>query len=120
MIAKYVQLGGAVDYRPIDKVSAGDVVIQGELVGVARLDILANTLGALAVGGVFDIEKEATEVISAGSLIYWDKTNKQATSTATDNHYLGKSIKDAETGEFYVRVLLNAPHVAITTTSPTG
>ena len=55
MLARYVQKGDAIDYRPTEAVAAGDVVIIADLIGIARLDIEANTLGSLAVVGVFDV-----------------------------------------------------------------
>ena len=54
-MTRYVQKGDAVDYRPTEAVTAGDVIVQGSLIGVARLDIEAGTLGSLAVVGVFDV-----------------------------------------------------------------
>ena len=59
MGAEFVHEGNAIDYTPGADVSAGDVVVQGDLVGVAKRDISANTLGALAVAGVFDFPKAA-------------------------------------------------------------
>ena len=49
--AKFIQTGDSIDYTPGSAVTAGDVVVQEELVGVAKLDIVANVLGALAVVG---------------------------------------------------------------------
>ena len=54
MPTEYVQRGESIDYIPAADVAAGDVIVQGELVGVAKKDIKADTLGALAVEGVFD------------------------------------------------------------------
>lgn len=113
MIARYVQKGEAIDYRPSEAVAAGDVVVQGTLIGIARLDIAANTLGSLAVVGVFDAPK-ATSAITVGAAVYWDATNHKATTTATGNPYLGKAVLAAESADELVRVLLNAPFVAIT------
>jgi len=112
MIARYVQKGEAIDYRPSEAVAAGDVVVLGNLVGIARLDIAANTLGSLAVVGVFDVEK-ATGVVTLGAAVYWDATNHKATTTATGNPYLGKAVLAAESADEQVRVLLNAPFVAV-------
>ena len=72
--------GAAIDYTPGAAVAAGDVVVQGDLIGVANIDIPANTLGALAVEGVFDFPK-ATGVgtaISAGATVYWDVAEQVA------------------------------------------
>ena len=107
MLARFVQKGESVDYRPDTPVAAGDVIVQDTLVGIARLDIAAGTLGSLAVVGVFDVAK-AEGQIPAGAAVYWDAEAKKATSVSGSNHYLGKSIQNAEAGAETVRVLLNA------------
>ncbi|WP_176014460.1 DUF2190 family protein [Victivallis sp. Marseille-Q1083] len=108
MYAKYVQKGDSIDYRPNEAVAAGDVIVLADLVGIARLDIEAGTLGSLAVVGVFDVVK-AAGAIPSGSTLYWDAGAKQATLFSASNHYLGKAIADVEAGDESVRVLLNAP-----------
>lgn len=107
MNARYVQRGESIDYIPSVAVAAGDVVIIGNLVGIAKMDIPANTLGALAIIGVFDIAKAAGE-IAAGAALYWDAENKQATATAGANKYLGKSIAAAANADTTVRCKLSA------------
>ena len=58
MKARYVQRGDAIDYTPMEDVAAGDVVVlSGKLVGVAKLDIKAGELGALALVGVYEFAK---------------------------------------------------------------
>ena len=47
--ATFVHDGNAIDYTPGAQVAAGAVVVQGELIGVAKTPIAANALGALAV-----------------------------------------------------------------------
>lgn len=111
MTARYIQKGEAIDYRPTENVAAGDVIVLGNLIGIARLDIPANTLGALTVVGCFEAPK-ATGAINAGVVVYWDATNSKVTTTATGNPYLGKAIYAAESGDETVQFLLNAPYVA--------
>lgn len=107
MLARFVQKGESIDYRPDTPVAAGDVVVQDNLVGIARLDIPAGTLGSLAVVGVFDVEKDSSAV-AAGNAVYWDADAKKATTAKTGNQYLGKAILDADASGETVRVLLNA------------
>ena len=107
MLARFVQKGESIDYRPDTPVAAGDVVVQDNLVGIARLDIPAGTLGSLAVVGVFDIAKDSSAV-AAGNAVYWDADAKKATTAKTGNQYLGKAILDADASGETVRVLLNA------------
>ena len=109
MIARFVQDGLAINYRPAEAVAAGEVVVLGSLVGIARLDIAADTLGALATVGVFEIDK-AAEAVTLGAVLYWDATAKKV--TATGNVYIGKAVTAAEATDEKVCVLLNAPYVA--------
>ena len=109
MLARYVQKGDSIDYRPDTAVAAGDVIVIADLIGIARLDIEAHTLGSLAVVGVFDITK-AEGQIPAGATVYWDAGAQKATLVSGSNHYLGKAILAAEAEAETVRVLLNAPY----------
>jgi len=111
MYARYVQKGESIDYRPAAAVAAGDVIVLNNLVGVARLDIAADTLGSLAVVGMFDVAK-AAGAIAAGAAVYWDAANHAATTVAAGNPYLGKAVLAAESADELARVLLNAPFVA--------
>ena len=74
MQAKYIQTGAAVDYTPDADVSAGDVVVQGDLIGIAKLDIATGKLGALAVTGVFDVVREGDTAFAVGQQVYWDES----------------------------------------------
>ena len=107
MLARFVQRGESIDYRPDTPVAAGDVIVQDNLIGIARLDIAAGTLGSLAVVGVFDVVKDNSAVI-AGNAVYWNADAKKATTAKTGNQYLGKAIQDADASSETVRVLLNA------------
>jgi predicted RecA/RadA family phage recombinase len=106
--AQFIHDGNTLDYTPSANVSAGDVVVQGDLVGIAKLDISAGALGALAVTGVFDVPKAsgAGTAIAAGAKVYWNATNNQATTTATGSKYLGKSVRAAADADATVRVRL--------------
>ena len=107
MLARYVQKGDSIDYRPDTAVAAGDVIVIADLIGIARLDIEAHTLGSLAVVGVFDITK-AEGQIPVGESVYWDAEAQKATLVSGSNHYLGKAILAADAEAETVRVLLNA------------
>ena len=107
--ATFVQDGESIDYTPGADVAAGDVVVQADLVGVAKLDIKANKLGALTVDGVFDFAK-ATGVgtaLAVGSTVYWDDTANVATSTSAGNKLLGKVAKAAADADTTVRVRMS-------------
>ncbi len=106
--AVFVQEGCAVDYTPGADVAVGEVVVQGDLVGVAKQAIAANQLGALVVEGVFDFAKATGggSGIAAGTTVYWDDTNNVATATASGNKLIGKVILAAADADETVRVRL--------------
>jgi predicted RecA/RadA family phage recombinase len=104
----FIHDDGSIDHIPVADVAAGDVVVQGELVGVAKLDIKAGKLGALAVVGVFDFPVAALTGWAVGDLAYWDNTAKVATETASGNKLLGKTVLvDSRPGSPHVRVRLS-------------
>lgn len=105
----FVHDGDAIDYTPSLAVSAGDVVVQGELVGVAKKNIAANALGALHVKGVFDFPKAttSTSAITAGALCYWDDNNDVATTTSSGNKLIGKCVAAAAAADTTVRIRMD-------------
>jgi predicted RecA/RadA family phage recombinase len=110
MIAKRIQEGNTLDYTPSVAISAGDVVVQGELVGVSANDIPANELGAIQVDGVFDFPKAAgvSTAITAGANVYWDVAEAVAKTNAESgaNKLIGKTVKAAGDADATVRVRL--------------
>jgi len=108
--ATFVHDGKSIDYTPGADVSAGDVVVQNDLIGIAKLDIASGVLGALAVTGVFDVPKTAGvgESIAAGVKVYWDVADGVAKEDAEAgaNKYLGKTVAAAGDDDTTVRVRL--------------
>jgi len=81
-----------VDHTPAGAVSAGQVVVIGDVVLIAHRDIAAGELGALAAeGGVYDVAKEAPLVVADGVLLYWDDTANKVTTTAGANKRFGNA-----------------------------
>lgn len=109
MTTTFVQQGAAIDYTPGADTPAGTVVVQGDLVGVTRVDLRAGQLGALAVDGVFDFPKGTGtgNGFTAGQLAFWDDTNKVATKTGTGNKLIGKVVRAAAEADPTVRIRLS-------------
>jgi len=109
--AQFIHDGKSIDYTPSSDVTAGDVVVQGELVGVAKLDIAADALGALAVTGVFDFPKATGggSAIGAGANVYWDVADGEAKEDDESgaNKLIGKTVVAAGDDDETVRVRLN-------------
>jgi len=108
-LAVFVQQGEQIDYTPATDVAAGDVVVQGDLVGVARTPIAAGATGSLAVVGVFDVAKASETEFTAGAKVYWDAANKLAVTSdgGGANKLLGKAVRAAGAGVTTVRVRLS-------------
>jgi len=118
--ATFMYDGEAIDYTPTADVAAGAVVVQGELVGVAKSPIPANVakspipankLGALAVAGVFDLPKAtgAGTAITAGAEVFWDEAEQVAKTDSESgaNKKLGKTVASAGDDDTTVRVRLS-------------
>jgi len=114
--AIYVQQGEAIDYTPGSNVAAGQVVVQGDFVGVAKQPIAANTPGALAVEGIFDVVKSAV-TFTAGVAVFWDADGNPvggtagtgaATTTASGNKFMGFAVAAAGETATTVRVSLRS------------
>jgi predicted RecA/RadA family phage recombinase len=121
--AQFVQEGASIDYTPSSAVVAGQVVVQGSMIGVAKTPIAANALGALGVKGIFDVVK-ANEQQALGAALYWDADGNPyggtagtgcATTTSSGNTFIGFAQVLAGATDETVRVLWSGP-VTVTNT----
>ena len=108
--AQFIHDGDSIDYTPGSAVAAGDVVVQGDLIAIAKLDIAAGQLGALATVGVFDVPKATgggTD-IDAGAKLWWNATDSRVEKVVGDpaRPYLGKAVAAAGVDDELVRVRL--------------
>jgi len=109
MEARFVQRGDSVDYTPPEgDVQAGQVVIEGELLGIAKLDIPAGTRGALAVSGVFDVAKLGDGPIARGQRVYFSPATRTASATVHGQvQVLGWAVAAADQNAPTVRVRID-------------
>ena len=106
MKARYVQRGESIDFIPASDVAAGDIVKVGSLVGVAKLDIKAGELGALALCGVYEIATNGT-AIEAGAVVSVDPgTGKVCAADASGAVKFGYAGAAAGTTDTLVNVRL--------------
>lgn len=109
--AVFVQAGEEIDHTPASDIAPGDVVVQGDLIGIAKQEIKAGTSGALAVTGVFDVTKAsgAAVTFSTGAQVYWDDAAKLAVTTdgAGANKLFGKATAAADDADEVVHVRLS-------------
>ncbi|RLC78694.1 MAG: hypothetical protein DRI61_09440 [Chloroflexi bacterium] len=94
-----------IDYTPSSAVSAGDVILQVGLLGVALSDMAASEKGALATAGIYDVAKVGS-AIDAGDVVYWDVADNEVNETASGNTKMGYAIDDAAAGDATVRLIM--------------
>ena len=73
MAKNKVAEGKTIDYvNAGSAISSGDVVVVGNLLGVALVDIANGETGAVAICGVYELPKASAAVIAQGETINWD------------------------------------------------
>ena len=68
---------------------AGDVIIIGSLVCYALEDITSGDYGEVVVIGQGEVTKIESQAWTIGQKIYWDSSESEFTSVATDNTFAG-------------------------------
>lgn len=74
MATNYVQDGCTIQHTAAAAISSGDVVVMGNIMGVALVDIAIGDTGSVAIEGVFDIAKADAAVIAQGESVIWDSS----------------------------------------------
>lgn len=105
-LTTYRQMGDMIDYTPSGNVSAGDIVVQVDLIGQVVSDTLADQKGALRIEGVINAPKLSTDVVAIGDILYWDAGNSRCTKTASTHKIIGKAVEAAGSGVTDVDVKL--------------
>lgn len=111
MQARYVQSGNVIDITAGNEIRAGDIVVTGDLVAVAKVDIAAGEDGSLATTGTYDVAKGDGVALAFeyGKPVYYDPaTRKCADAGAANLVALGTCVRASEAADSLVRVLLNA------------
>lgn len=102
-----VQPGRVVTVPAPYSVASGAGVLVGTLFGVAAFTAAPGADVEIEVVGVFDLPKTSAQAWSVGALVYWDDTNKVATTTASGNSLIGKALLPAANPSGVGRVRLN-------------
>lgn len=103
----FVQPGGTITVPAPANVSSGDGVLVGVLFGVAAFTALSGADVEIKVTGVFDLPKTSAEAWTVGAAVYWDNTNKVATTVSSGNTLIGKAVAAAANPSGIGRVRLN-------------
>jgi len=103
-----IQDGKVIDVTFAVITAPGDVVLVGDLVGVAVSGGPVGFTGAVEYTGVYALPKAAgaSTGIAQGTLVYWDSTAHQITATAGSLKAAGKVWKIAADSDATVQVRL--------------
>ena len=109
MADNYIQEGKHLDYDNDtgSDIESGDLVVIGQRVGVALVDIDDGDAGAVAVEGVFEVDKEASLAVTQGDLLYCNETGGELDKTETSQTLAGYAFADAAASASTVKVKLN-------------
>src|SRR5687768_13411850 len=78
MPASFLHDGDYLDHVPEAALQAGTVVVIADAIGIAVRTTPANSLGALAMSGVFDVPRAPEGVIPQGKSLYWHILDQRA------------------------------------------
>jgi predicted RecA/RadA family phage recombinase len=104
--AVYVHEGVTVPIITDAEIPAGNVVVLGKLVGIAKFGICPKSRGSITVTGVFDIVKDPTTNIPAGTILYWSKISHHVIKNAYAHSMIGIAVEHAPAGSRSVKVRL--------------
>ena len=112
-IATVVRYGYTIPHTPETALAAGDIVDFGTFVGVAVVDIPADTHGDLHVGWdspTVRVTKYEDEAIAQGAIVYWDAGTSTATGTVGYSEGIfGYAVEAAAEGDATVIVKMSPP-----------
>lgn len=103
----YIQNGDTLTIPAPTAVLSGQPVIAGAIIGIASGNAASGAPVDVATSGVFELPKVAANAFTLGAPVYWNATDKLATSTATDNTKLGVAIAAAAASTATVQVRLS-------------
>lgn len=72
MANNFVQPGKVIEFIAAADKSSGDVVVIGQIIGVALADVASGAQGQAAIDGVYTLPKVSAAVIAAGESLVWD------------------------------------------------
>ena len=108
LTSKAISDGDTINYTPGSAVTAGDVVVVGEIVAHAPNNISASVEGVLQIEGIIEFPKDSGSgtALTQGQRVYWDASNEVITGTAASHKIAGYVAEAAGTTATTVQVKL--------------
>lgn len=116
MTTKYLQEGAVLKHTAGSDINSNEIVVIGDSVAVALVDIDSGETGSVQTEGVFDLPKVSGTSWSQGDKLDWDSSEgafgKGITSEAGDVTGCAIAAADAESGDTTGEVKLTNPGTA--------
>lgn len=103
----FVQQGVNLTVPAPAAILSGDVVVIGDLHGVASINAAEGADLVFVTEGVFELPKVAANAFAIGSKVYYDSVAKLVTTTASGNTLIGVAVTvaAATTGSVNVKLV---------------
>lgn len=106
MAKNYVQPGDVLTIPAPANTLSGEVVIVGDIRGIAENNAAESGVLDVRTRGVFDLPKAAV-AIGLGAKVYYVASSKLVTTTASGNTLIGVAVTAASVSDSSVRVILS-------------
>lgn len=91
----YIQSGDTITVPSPADVKSGELVVVGELFGTAEFSAAAGDPVEITTKGVFTLPKVSAQAWTVGAKLYYVAADKQLTTTATGNTFIGHAVEAA-------------------------
>lgn len=118
-MSKFIRNGKTMPFTATAALAVGDVVVVGSIVGVAQNAAAIGEVVELALEGVYEVPKVGATVIAQGAILYWDESESEATTTATDNVAMGFAFAGGASADTTIQCKLVVP-LTVTVEVPAG
>ncbi|MBL8215824.1 MAG: DUF2190 family protein [Bryobacterales bacterium] len=78
----FIQAGNTLTVAAPANVSSGDLVVVGNIIGVAAYTALSTEEVEVETVGVFELPKITTDDVAVGDALYWNSSQSKLTATA--------------------------------------
>lgn len=103
----YICPGNVIEVTaPVGGFISGQLVKQGQLIGVASSTAPEGEKVAVQISGVYEVNKEAALAVTQGDALYFVAANGNLNKTASGNTLAGYAYEDAAGADTVVRVIL--------------
>lgn len=106
MASNFVKPGNTLTVALPYNRDSGQAFKVGNIFGVASVDGTTGDVIEAHVEGVFDITTLTTDTPSAGTIMYWDDSNRRLTTTASTHLAVGYAVAAKASGAANTRIKL--------------